>query len=99
MRRPVSKNKLNCFCARKPLLAIWGNDEDGKPYVHVRIFKQNRIYGDVIAYGGVVKVRCRECFRWHRIRFVQERAELMEIPTPLELDSGPMEPETVTNEG
>jgi uncharacterized Fe-S cluster-containing radical SAM superfamily protein len=81
------------------LLAIWGTDESGRPYVHVRIFKQSRIYGDVIAYDGEVKVRCRDCFRWHRIRFVHERAELVEISTPTELDNPEDVAETVMNEG
>ena len=90
MRRDPSKNRLNCFCARKPLLAIWGNDEQGKPYIHIRIYKQGRIYGDVVIHGGEVKLCCRECLRWHRILFVGARTnsvELTETQAPAELDS------------
>lgn len=90
MRRQPSRNRLNCFCSRHPLLAIYGNDENGKPYVHVRIFKQGRIFGDVVVYGGEVKICCRECIRWHRITFVGEQkevAELVQTEIPAEVDS------------
>lgn len=74
------------------MLAIWGNDEDNVPYVHVRIFKQGRIYGDVVVNGGKIRICCRECVRWHRISFVGEqkdKAELVQTSTPEEIDSRP----------
>jgi hypothetical protein len=62
-----TSNQLRCFCSRKPLLATYGLDEKGKVYVHVKIYKQARIYGELLITEGVVKVRCRECLRWHRV--------------------------------
>lgn len=83
MRRERSKRELRCFCSRHPLLAIWGNDEHGKPYIHVKIYKQNRVYGEVVIYGGEVKITCRECLRWHRITFMGG-VRLEETPPPAE---------------
>ena len=98
MRQP-SKNQLRCFCARKPLLCLYGLDENGRAYVHLRVFKQQRIFGDLVAYGGEVKILCRECIRWHRIFFVGEsraQAELRETAAPPEIDSSARLVETVT---
>ena len=48
-RREVSK-ELRCFCARKPLLATYGIDTDGKLYIHVKIWKAQRIFGETGEY-------------------------------------------------
>lgn len=68
-RSKATSNQLRCFCSRKPLLATYGLDEKGSAYVHVKIYKQSRIYGELLITEGVVKVRCRECLRWHRVVF------------------------------
>ncbi len=88
----TSKQELRCFCVRKPLLAIYGTDKEGRTFVHCRVYKQNRVYGDWISYGGVVKLRCRECIRWHVIRFIVERntAILQESTVPAEVDGSGM---------
>jgi hypothetical protein len=59
-------NELRCFCQHRPLLATYGVDERGRLYVHVKVYKGSRIYGEVLSYGGT-KVRCRDCFRWHTV--------------------------------
>lgn len=88
MRRERSKNELRCFCSRSPLLAVYGIDQDGRLYVHIKVFKQGRIYGESVCYGGDVKIRCRECLRWHVIVFVgpQKTAHLKEAATPEEIE-------------
>lgn len=63
----VTQNELRCFCARTPLLATYGLDEQGKLYVHVKIYKQRRIFGEVLILEGTVKLHCRECLRWHKV--------------------------------
>jgi hypothetical protein len=70
------------------LLAVYGIDDKGRTYVHCRVYKQNRVYGDWIAHGGEVKLLCRECLRWHVIRFIDEgqRAVLQESAMPAEVD-------------
>ena len=72
------KNELRCFCSRQPLLAIYGVNELGKLYVHVRVFKQRRIYGEVLVTEGTVKLRCRECLRWHTVVIHQPGKAILE---------------------
>lgn len=73
---------LRCFCSRKPLLATYGI-KNGELFVHVKVFKQQRIFGEVIVTGGVVRIHCRECLRWHRVIIKQpNRAALEEEMEP-----------------
>lgn len=69
------EKELRCFCSRKPLLATYGI-KDGKLFVHVKIYKAKRIFGEFVIEGGIVKLRCRDCKRWHKIRLVQDKAVL-----------------------
>lgn len=62
-----TSNELRCFCSRSPLLATYGLDTKGKLYVHVKIYKQRRIYGEVLVTEGRVQLHCRECLRWHTV--------------------------------
>lgn len=81
--RTRTKHELRCFCSRGPLLAVYGLDQRGKIYVHVKIYKQNRIYGEILVIEGVVRLHCRECLRWHTVRLVTPtRAELVEDSEP-----------------
>jgi hypothetical protein len=78
-RKQRTSNELRCFCARQPLLATYGLDEHGCLYVHVKVFKQQRIFGEVLVTEGTVKLHCRECLRWHKVVMrVPGRAELEE---------------------
>lgn len=63
----TTKHQLRCVCSRKPLLAVYGLDARGKLYVHVKVYKQDRLYGEVLVTGGTVKLHCRECLRWHTV--------------------------------
>lgn len=86
MRRQRSKHDLRCFCSREPLLAVYGLDEDGKLYIHIRIWKQKRLYGEIVATGGTVRLRCRECLRWNTVVIRQPGvADLIESDVPVEL--------------
>lgn len=83
MARPRSSHELRCFCTRQPLLATYGLDEKGLLYVHVRVFKQGRIFGEIIVTGGTVRLHCRECLRWHRVVIREpERLTLEEDTQP-----------------
>lgn len=78
-----TSNELRCFCQRKPLLATYGLYKD-QIYVHVKVHKQARIYGEVLVTGGTVKIHCRECLRWHTVRIVQPNvASLEETDEPV----------------
>lgn len=89
-RRPT-KNELRCFCSREPLLAMYGVDEYGKIYVHIKIFKQRRIYGEAIIREGKVSLHCRECLRWHTVKIIQPGAAVLVEDT----DPPPVHPQSV----
>lgn len=76
--RNRTSNELRCFCSRQPLLATYGIDEQGNLYVHVKVFKQQRIFGEVLIMEGIVKLHCRECLRWHQV--------IMRMPGQAELE-------------
>lgn len=76
------EKELRCFCRGNPLLATYGLDSEGKLFVHVKIFKQNRIYGELVMEGGPVRLKCRNCLRWHRIVFSPHSAQLREDQAP-----------------
>jgi len=79
-------NDLRCFCPEKPLLATYGIDEDRQLYIHVRIWKQNRIFGEMIVKSGIVKIHCRCCLRWHTVVMREASANLRPIDPPKELN-------------
>jgi hypothetical protein len=69
--------QLRCFCAHKPLLGIYGVDSRGKLYVHIKVYKADRIFGEVIVTGDV-KIRCRDCYRWHTVVIIQPGRAILE---------------------
>ncbi|HEY6021692.1 MAG TPA: hypothetical protein VIY48_18040 [Candidatus Paceibacterota bacterium] len=74
-----TRNELRCFCSRNPLLATYGLTETGELYIHVKVYKQARVYGEVLVTNGTVKLHCRECLRWHKVVMrVPGKAELVE---------------------
>jgi len=77
-----TSNEVRCFCRRKPLLAVFGLDESGKPYVHVKVYKNRRIFGEILVTRGDIQLRCRECMRWYRIDIHEDNAKLIETPEP-----------------
>jgi len=86
---PKRDHQLRCFCSTEPLLATYGVDDEGRLYVHVKIYKQRRIFGEVIVTEGIVRLICRECFRWHKVNIKQHgEAVLSEEPVPSELLAG-----------
>jgi hypothetical protein len=70
------EKELRCFCRTQPLLATYGVDSTGELFVHVKIYKQNRIFGEIIFKGGIAKIRCRNCLRWHKVIFRSRSVEL-----------------------
>lgn len=71
--------ELRCFCTRRPLLGVIGQDAVGT-YLHIKVYKQGRIYGEVVAYAGPVKILCRECLRWHVVKIEKMRVDFQQIP-------------------
>lgn len=75
--RSSREKELRCFCNRNPLLATYGVRR-GKLFVHVKVYKQHRIFGEVFVEGGKVMLRCRECLRVHTVNITQDEAKLSE---------------------
>lgn len=59
--------EIRCHCSRRPMLARAGRDANGALFVHMKVFKQGRIFGEMVTMRGPVWLRCRECLRWTRI--------------------------------
>lgn len=79
------RRELRCFCSRGPLLAMYGVDVDGKLFIHVRVYKQHRVFAETLCKGGEVAILCRECLRWHRITIRDSAPALEEVEKPVEL--------------
>lgn len=73
------EKELRCFCRNRPLLATYGIDNKGKLFLHVKIYKQSRIFGEFVVEGGVVRLRCRNCLRWHVVVIREQEAVLSEL--------------------
>ena len=88
-KRVPTRNDLRCFCRGTPLLGMYGVDEDGLLYVHVKIHKQGRVFGETWHYGGVIKLRCRNCLRINKVTFVDKahtiEAHLEESTAPVDV--------------
>lgn len=82
VRRQRTKNELRCLCSRQPLLAVYGIDEQGRLYVHQKVYKQGRVFGESLFYGGIVKLLCRECLRWNEVVFRESGVPALAISEP-----------------
>ncbi|ANA87246.1 hypothetical protein PBI_KAMPE_12 [Gordonia phage Kampe] len=51
-------------------MGYYGLDTNNKPYVHVKVYKGERVYGEWFMQDGTVHMRCRDCFRFTKISFV-----------------------------
>ena len=73
------QNEIRCICGRKPLLATFGRDAHGKLFIHMKVYKQSRVYGEIfVSADAEVKIRCRECLRLQKIKIVSDRPLLQE---------------------
>lgn len=63
---------VRCFCSKSPLLAVVGRDDrTGEPVVHIKAWKGDKLFVEAIVISGIVKLKCRECGKWNRIRMVR----------------------------
>lgn len=80
-----AKGDIRCFCSRSPLLGIYAVGEDGKPFIHVKVWKQGRLYAEMVVRGDAeLSMKCRECFRWYTIfiRTDNRQPQIVEIQQP-----------------
>lgn len=77
--------EIHCYCRHRPLLGIYGIDQEGHLYVHVKVYKGGKIYAEVITKGdgATSQIRCRECERWFSVVIHElNPPELLEIKDP-----------------
>lgn len=61
--------EVRCFCSGTPLLAICGRDtKTHQPFIHIKTWKGQRLYAEIIITEGVARIRCRKCMRFHTVR-------------------------------
>jgi hypothetical protein len=65
---------------------MYGVEQTGKLYIHIKIYKQGRVYGETYHTDGTVKIRCRNCMRWHRVTIINSTARLEETLPPMVAD-------------
>ena len=82
MPTPRTTHDLRCTCSRSTKLAEYGATKDGKPYVWLRIFKQARVFGEVIATSGDVNIRCRDCGRFTLVTIRRADIDVVDDATP-----------------
>ncbi len=79
-----AKGEIRCFCSRSPLLGIYAIDRDSRPFVHIKVWKQGRLYAEIVVKDEAeLSLKCRECFRWYRIFIKPNRQpQITEILQP-----------------
>jgi hypothetical protein len=85
MQQPSESGEIRCVCSRTPLLAKYGL-EDGKPWIHLRVYKQHKIYGEAFFTGGEVHLHCRECLRWMTLKLTGRVIKVEKSESPLSDD-------------
>lgn len=81
MTKAGAEIELRCICSRRPLLAKAGRDTLGEPFVWLKVYKAKKLYAEVVATAGTVRIRCRECLRWHLVTIrKQVEIEPTELP-------------------
>jgi hypothetical protein len=46
---------------------MYGVNDLGKPYIHIMVKKQRRLYAEIISTSGDIKIRCRDCLQWFNL--------------------------------
>jgi hypothetical protein len=68
-----SELEIRCGCSRRPLLAVAGRDTKTKHgFIHIKSWKGNRLYTEVVVTEGIAHIRCRECLHWTKVRIVKD---------------------------
>ena len=80
--------EIRCFCRRAPLLAVCGRDDKGKPFIHVKSARKDRINAEVIVTSGTAHIHCRDCLRWHKvtIKLVTVDQKPEQLPSSLRIE-------------
>ena len=79
----VKEKELRCpLCATEPLLAMYGIDENGRLFIHIKVYKAKVMKAEVFIRGGEVTLRCSKCLKYHIVKIIQKRAVLKRTSRP-----------------
>lgn len=83
------KGEIRCFCSRSPLLAIFGMNKSGEPFIHVKVWKQKRLYIELVLTGKSAKasIKCRDCYRWYNIFITDSMVNSVLESSPAEVQN------------
>jgi hypothetical protein len=74
--------EVRCTCRRSPLLAVCGRDEKENHFLQIKHMKGGHILMHIIVTSGDVRVQCRECFRWMRVKIIKTTIETSQEKLP-----------------
>lgn len=79
----IQELEARCFCSREPLLAVCGRDaKTHEPFIHIKSWKGKKLIVEAVITSGTVRIRCRECLRWHRLTIVEVSVDAVPEPLP-----------------
>lgn len=83
-------HEIRCSCPTRPLLALYGVDpQTASVYVHVKMYRKDKVYTEVVIHTGRVSIWCRVCGRWHEV-VIRDRVKVTETVEPgVLVDSNP----------
>lgn len=81
----MSDVEVRCECSKRPILGIFRRQETYW-VLHVKAYKQKRVYVELIVEEGTLRLRCRECDRWFKLTIRREKNQ--KIPPNAEESSG-----------
>jgi hypothetical protein len=87
-RDSLSSHELRCFCRQQPLLAVYGYSIRYGPYVHIKVYKQRRLFGEVVVTGtgSRCELTCRDCLRHHVVTISGKRVAFDSVDLEDEVD-------------
>lgn len=59
---------VRCSCYRRTVLAIAGVSDTGELFLHIKAWKGQKIYAEVVVTQGIARIHCRDCGRWTTVR-------------------------------
>ena len=73
--------ELRCACSNHTLLGVGYRDpRTGEARLHIKIFKQSRVFGEVVITAGSAHIRCRDCLRYTKVTI--KRVPILETAKP-----------------
>lgn len=82
--------QIRCICTARPILAIARVSSSGTRYVHIRIYKQRKVYGEIVIEEGLVRMKCRSCGHWYSLHVKRDSHKAIAEDLPLFVELPPV---------